>query len=191
MLAGNHQQMHRAGVLQHLPIGARQPGAIAQHQRRQAALSALRIDRQQALTNKVAPRPARRCQQLTIHHRTGGTDALRQQPGFVIKSIRIDQPGRPLEFDRHAPALTAVDLRTAVPRHPDACRQYRPARPCPLQFETHHALGDTGQTDYLALQPQRLTVQTMNQTVIQRPLRRNTRPGKTEQEQRQWIGTKR
>lgn len=43
----------------------------------------------------------------------------------------------------------------------------------------------------LALQPQRLTVQTMNQTVIQRPLRRNTRPGKTEQEQRQWIGTKR
>ncbi len=191
VLTGNHQQVHGAGVLQYLPVATRQPRAIAQHQRGQPAFPALCIDRQQTLTNTVAPGRMRGRQPSTVHHRTGRADALGQQPGLIIESIRVNQPTGALELDRQTPALAAAHLRAAVPRHTDQRRQLRPPRRGVRQLETNHALGNARQTDHFALQPQRLAVQPLLQTVIQCPLRRNTRPREAEQKQRQWIGAKR
>ncbi len=115
VLAGDHQQMHGAGVLQYLPILATEPRAITEHQRCQRALASLRIHRQQALANAVAPCMPGLSQALAILDRAGCADPLREQPGLVVEGVRVEQATRALQLHRQAPAFAAVDRRPGVP----------------------------------------------------------------------------
>ncbi|MNF88753.1 hypothetical protein D3C84_712530 [compost metagenome] len=78
VLPGNHQQVHGAGVLQHLPVFTAEPRAIPQHQRCQRSRSTLGIHCQQPLADAIAPGPPRLGQSLAVLDRTRRTNALRQ-----------------------------------------------------------------------------------------------------------------
>ena len=80
VLSGNDQQMDRAGVLQHLPIFATQPGAIAKDQCHQRPGAPLGIDLRQRLANSVAPGAPSRLQESPLLDATGRTNAAAQQP---------------------------------------------------------------------------------------------------------------
>ena len=190
MLAGNHQQVHRAGVLQHLPILGCQPGTVPQHQSCQARLATLGVDGNQPLADRVAPGMAGRRQALTVFYRASGANALCQQPCLLIKTVKIEQPGRPLKRDCQAPALPAAYLGPTVPGHTDALGQPGVTRPAVGQIETHPGAGLLWQPNDAPLQPSRLAIERRWQAIIQRPLRTDARPAQAQQEKRQGRRTK-
>ena len=159
MLAGNHQQVHRTGVLQHLPVFGRQPGAIPQHQGCQARLAALGVHRHQTLADSVTPGMTSRRQALTILHRAGGTNAPGQQPGLLIKTVKVEQPGRPFQRYGQTPALATAYRRPTVPGHTDTLGQPGVARLAVGQLKTHTRLCLLRQPGYTAFQPSRLAIQ--------------------------------
>ncbi|MNZ76720.1 hypothetical protein D3C78_952370 [compost metagenome] len=191
MLPGDHQQVHGAGVLQYAPVIATQSGSIAQHQRRQRSRAPLGVHRQQALANGITPGPLRRPEQLPVLDRSRGTDALRQQPGLVIKGMGIEQTCRTLQLHRQAPALATVDRRAAVPGQSHQAGQRRTSRLAIGQFETHYARGFLRQADHPPLDPAGLTVKVGCQAVSQCPMGAGACPGKTQQKKCQCIGAKR
>ncbi|KWV83531.1 hypothetical protein PFL603g_00313 [Pseudomonas fluorescens] len=183
--------MHRARVLQHLPILRRQAGTVAQYQRRQARLAALGIHRHQALANSIAPGIAGRCEAFTVFYRCSGTDTLGQQPGFMVNSMEIEQARRPLERQRQAPTFAAVHHWPAVPGHADTLGQPPLAQPAVGQFKAHARTRLLGQADHTPLHPASLPVQGRLQSIIQRPLRAEASPAQPHQEEGQGIGPKR
>ncbi|MNF93515.1 hypothetical protein D3C84_761940 [compost metagenome] len=122
MLPGDHQQVHGAGVLQHLPILATQPTAVAQDQRRQHTGAAVGIDLCQRLAHLVAPGAPGRLQETTVLDRTGRADTSAQQPGGIVEAVWVQQPGGPFELHRQSPAFTAVDGRATEPGEAQRCR---------------------------------------------------------------------
>ncbi|MNI39934.1 hypothetical protein D3C73_941300 [compost metagenome] len=177
--------------MQYLPVFTVQPSAIAQHQGRQRTGPTLGVHRLQALADTVAPGPAGFNEALAILDGSGGTDALRQQPGVIIEGMRIEQPGRTFQFHRQSPALAAADRWPAIPgqthhsRHPGLPRTYVD------QFETHHRVAALGQPDHASLDPTGFPIEVRRQSVIQRPLRIRAGPTEAEQEKRQWISPER
>ena len=90
MLPGNDHQVHGAGVLQHLPVLARQPGTIPHYQCGQPSAPAMGLYRQQALAQTVAPGALGRRQQLAILDRTDGADTPSQQPRLVVEPLDVE-----------------------------------------------------------------------------------------------------
>ncbi|MNX89374.1 hypothetical protein D3C86_1213880 [compost metagenome] len=192
MLTGNHQQVHRAGVLQHAPIRHRQTRAITQHQRRQGSLATLGIDCEQALTQAIAPaaRPAGGAQQLAALDRAGSANALRQQPGLVIERLWVDQAVWPLEAHRQTPGLAGPQRGAAIPGQTQPRRQLGAPRLGLLQVKPNHSIAHVRQADHPPLQPQRSAIELRRQPVIQRRLRRDAGPTEAKQEKRQRIAAK-
>jgi len=101
----------------------------------------------------------RRRQTLTILHRAGGANALGQQPGLLIETVKIEQPGRPFQRHGQTPALATAYRRPAVPKHPDALGQPGVARLAVGQLKTHARPCLLRQPGYTAFQPSRLAIQ--------------------------------
>ena len=181
--------MHRAGVLQHAPVGATEPGVVTQHQCRQGTRAAERLDREQLLAQRIAPgrRAHRRLQAFAGLDRARGADTLSQQPGFVVEALRVDQATRALELDRQAPALTGPHRRAVIPGQAQSLWQPLLTRYCIFQLETHHALAHLRQPADPPLQPQGAAVERHGQTVIQCCLRAEAGPDEAEQQQGQRI----
>ncbi|MNF86954.1 hypothetical protein D3C84_694050 [compost metagenome] len=151
--------MHRAGVLQYLPVFATQPGAVPEHQRRQRAVSPLGIHRQQTLTDCIAPGPLGWRKAFALLDRPGRPDALCQQPGLVVEGLRIEEPDRALQLDCQTPALAAVHRRPAIPGQTHLPRQPGTSGLDVGQFETHDTVVMPGQASDPPFDPTGFSVQ--------------------------------
>lgn len=182
VLPGNHQQMHCAAGLQGLPVFARQPRAITKHQRDQSGFAALAIHSQQALAQTVAPAAGDWRQQLPGLDCAGRTDPASQQRRFAVWPMGVEQAMRALECNGQAPTLAGLHVRSGKPAQLQAFGQISPARHCLIQLKTHASASLCWQPHHPALQPQGAAIQSGRQTVIQRLLRRPTRPAKAQQQ---------
>ncbi|MNI54998.1 hypothetical protein D3C73_1099230 [compost metagenome] len=179
--------MHRAGVLQYLPVFATQPGTVPEHQRGQRAASTLGIHRLQTLADAVAPGPLGWRKAFALLDRPGRPDVLCQQPGLVVERLRIEEPDRALQFDCQTPALPTVHRRPAVPGQAHLPRQAGTPGLDVGQFETHDTVVMPGQASDPPFDPAGFSVQRRRQPVIQRPLRIRAGPTQTEQIKRHRI----
>ncbi|MNO56018.1 hypothetical protein D3C76_465200 [compost metagenome] len=181
VLARDHQQVHRAGGLQPLPVLPGQARPVAKHQRHQRCLPAIGLDCQQALAQRVAPAAGNRRQQLPGLDRTGRTYPPRQQLRLTVRPMRVEQPGRALQGHRQPPLLARPQRRAVEPAQLQALRQLCPPRAGRVQLETHPLRSPGRQADHLALKPQGAAIQPGGQAVIQRLLRRPAGPTQAQQ----------
>ncbi len=170
VLARDHQQVHRAGGLQRLPVLPGQARPVAKYQRHQRCLLAMGLDCQQVLAQRVAPAAGNRRQQLPGLDGTGRTDPPRQQLRLTIRPMRVKQPGRALQGHRQPPLLARAQRRAIEPAQLQALWQFCPPRTGRVQLEAHTLRSPGRQADHLALKPQGASVQPGGQAVIQRLL---------------------
>ncbi len=122
MQSGNTHQMVDAGARKHLPLFRRDRALVthrqcgdhtcgwgitehglgaAAHTLTQNFNPVTRLMYHRLQTPRATFRP----------HITGGTDAALEQPGFVIKTMRISQTMRPLQAHRQLPAFAGMNIR--------------------------------------------------------------------------------
>ncbi|MNE72383.1 hypothetical protein D3C80_1683200 [compost metagenome] len=99
--------------------------------------------------------------------------------------MRVEQAVGALEADRQAPTLATEYRWPAKPAQLQPTWQLGAPRVSLFKLEPHHAPTLLGQPDHPALQPHSATIKCRCQAIIQRLLRRNTRPAQSQQEQAQ------
>ena len=172
--------MDGSGVLKHAPVSGGQTAVIAYHQCREGAGAALSINRQQALSQLVTP-----CQLSFSHrhalsgfNRAAGTDPSSEEPGLVIKRVRIDQASRPFQFGSQPPSLPCLHPGATVPRKAKTGRKAAVPGRYVDQLKAHHTTANIRQTAYHAFQPERSAIKRDRKAVVQSVLGAETGPRK-------------
>ena len=141
------------------------------------------------LAQLVAPLTGalRRLQAIAVLDRAGSAQPLRQQPGLIVKTLRIELTTRALELHRQPPILAGLHGGPGMPGNTQACRQLGAPRLHILQFKAPDALTLLRQTSHSPFQPQGATIQFRRQALLQSLPGAQACPGKTQQHPAQRI----